>query len=100
MLIPLCDDELVLYNLIDLDDYYNPFFTTTIARVDLIMPSELYSQLLSFNHHTNLQTIVSSIGSSSATLVVMAPVHLTVALIAAVGVAVVTHHAVVPQIGR
>jgi hypothetical protein len=63
---PLCDDELVAYLLVGLDEDYNPVFTAIVARIDLINPSELYSQLLSFEHHTNFQMIVSSGGSSSA----------------------------------
>jgi hypothetical protein len=52
---PLCDDEFVAYLLAGLDEEYNPVFTSIVARVDPISPSELYSQLLSFKQHTALQ---------------------------------------------
>jgi hypothetical protein len=61
---PLHDDELVAYLLTGLDEDYNPVFTAIVARIDPINPSELYSQLLSIEHHTNFQTTVSSGGSS------------------------------------
>ena len=51
---PLRDDELVAYILAGLNEDFNPVFTAVVARVDPIKPSELYSQLLSFEHHTNL----------------------------------------------
>jgi hypothetical protein len=63
---PLCDDELVAYLLAGLNEDSNPVFTAMVARVNPITPSELYAQLLSFEHHTNLQTHTSSGGSSSA----------------------------------
>jgi hypothetical protein len=50
----LWDDELVAYLLIGLDEFFNPIFTAIVARVDPISPSELYSQLLSFEQHTKL----------------------------------------------
>jgi hypothetical protein len=63
---PLCDDEFVAYLLAGLDEDYNPVFTAVVARVDPIMPSELYSQLLSFEQHTNLQVHASTGGAPSA----------------------------------
>jgi hypothetical protein len=45
---PLRDDELVAYLLAGLDEGFNPVFTTIVAQVDPISPSELYAQLLSF----------------------------------------------------
>jgi hypothetical protein len=63
---PLCDDELIAYLLADLDEDFNPVFTAMVARVDPMTSSELYTQLLSFEHHANLQTHTSSGGSSSA----------------------------------
>jgi hypothetical protein len=63
---PLRDDELIAYILVDLNEDFNPVFTAVVARVDPIKPSELYSQLLSFEHHTNLQANSSTGGSSSA----------------------------------
>jgi hypothetical protein len=64
---PLRGDELVAYLLANLDEDFNPFFTAIVARVDLISPSELYAQLLSSEHHTNLQGTTTS-GTSSSTL--------------------------------
>jgi hypothetical protein len=52
---PLRDDELVAYILAGLDEDYNLVFTAIVARTDPITPSELYSQLLSFEQHTFLQ---------------------------------------------
>jgi hypothetical protein len=63
---PLCDDELITYILAGLDEDYNPVFTVVLARTDLINPSELYAQLLSFEQHNSLQAPQSSGGSSSA----------------------------------
>jgi hypothetical protein len=63
---PLHDDELVAYLLASLDEEYNPVFTSVVARVDLITPSELYSQLLSFEQHTSLQGSSMHGGASSA----------------------------------
>jgi hypothetical protein len=63
---PLRDDELVTYILAGLDEDYNPVFTAVLAQTDLINPSELYSQLLSFEQHNSLQAPQSSSGSSSA----------------------------------
>jgi hypothetical protein len=64
---PLHDDEFNAYILAGLEDY-NPIFTTILARVDLISPSDhdLYAQLLSFEQHTHLQRHASSARSSSA----------------------------------
>ena len=62
---PLRDDELVAYLLAGLDEEYNPIFTAVVARVDPVTPDELYSQLLSFEQHTALQSNNSG-GSSSA----------------------------------
>jgi hypothetical protein len=62
----LRDDELVAYILTSLDEDYNAVFTTVVARTDLIPPSELYAQLLSFEQHTSLKAHHSSSGSSSA----------------------------------
>jgi uncharacterized membrane protein YgcG len=63
---PLRNDELITYVLTGLDEDYNPVFTAIVARTDPITPSELYSQLLSFEQHTSLQEHSSSGGSSSA----------------------------------
>jgi hypothetical protein len=63
---PLRDDELVAYLLAGLDEEFNPVLTAVVARVDPITPSGLYSQLLSFEHHTSLQSHSSPGGSSSA----------------------------------
>jgi hypothetical protein len=52
---PLHDDELFAYLLASLDKDFNLVFTAMVARVDPITLSELYAQLLSFEHHTNLQ---------------------------------------------
>jgi hypothetical protein len=45
---PLHDDEMVTYLLAGLNSEYNLIFTTVVARVDPISPSDLYAQLLSF----------------------------------------------------
>jgi hypothetical protein len=37
-----------------LDEDFNLVFTTMVVHVDPITPNELYAQLLSFEHHTNL----------------------------------------------
>jgi hypothetical protein len=63
---PLHDEELVVYLLVGLDKDFNPVFIAMLARVYPITPSELYGQLLSFEHHTNLQAHTSLGGSSSA----------------------------------
>jgi hypothetical protein len=63
---PLRDDELVAYLLVGLDEAYNPLFTSVVARVHPITPSELYSQLLSFEQHTSLQGSLMQGGVSSA----------------------------------
>jgi hypothetical protein len=52
---PLRNKELVLYLLTGLDEGYNSMFTSVVGRTDPITPSELYSQLLSFEQHTSLQ---------------------------------------------
>jgi hypothetical protein len=62
----LRDDEFIAYLLAGLDKEYNPVFTTVVARVDPISPSDLYTQLFSFEQHTTLQVAASSGGSSSA----------------------------------
>jgi hypothetical protein len=49
---PLCDDELVAYLLVGLDEEYNLVFTSVVARSVQIVLSELYAQLLSFEQHT------------------------------------------------
>jgi hypothetical protein len=51
---PLCDDELVSYILAGLDEDYNPVYSTVTSRVEPITPSELYVQLLGFEHHLQL----------------------------------------------
>jgi hypothetical protein len=63
---PLRDDELIAYLLTNLDEDYNMVFTNVVARVNPISPSELYTQLLSIEQHTNLQAHGPSSGSSLA----------------------------------
>jgi hypothetical protein len=63
---PLRDDELVAYLLAGIDEEFNPVFTAVVARVDPITLSELYSQLLSFEHHTSLLSHNSPGSLSSA----------------------------------
>jgi hypothetical protein len=65
---PLCDDELVAYILAGLDEDYNPVFTAVVAWNDPISPSELYSQLLSFEQHVSLQAHQMSGSSSSSAM--------------------------------
>jgi hypothetical protein len=62
----LRDDELVAYLLTGLDEDYNSMFTAVVARVDLITPSDLYVQLMSFEQHTHLQGCSTTAGHSSA----------------------------------
>jgi hypothetical protein len=40
---PLCNDELVAYLLVGLDEEYNLVFTAVVAQIDPISPSELYA---------------------------------------------------------
>jgi hypothetical protein len=47
---PLRNDESITYLLARLDEEYNPVFIVVIARVYPISPSELYAQILSFDH--------------------------------------------------
>jgi uncharacterized membrane protein YgcG len=63
---PLHDNELVAYLLAGLDKDYNPIFTAVVACADPISPSELYAQLLSFEHHTHLQSQPSSASTAMA----------------------------------
>jgi hypothetical protein len=64
---PLRDDEFVAYLLVSIDEEFNPVFTVVVARVDPIKPSELFSQLLSFENHTNLQ-MHASVGGTPSTI--------------------------------
>jgi hypothetical protein len=52
---PLRNDELVSYILAGLDEDYNSVYTVVTSRVEPITPSELYAQLLGFEHHLQLQ---------------------------------------------
>jgi hypothetical protein len=63
---PLCDDELVSYILAGLDEDYNPVYSTVTSRVEPITPSELYAQLLGFEHHLQLQNGGTSSFNSAA----------------------------------
>jgi uncharacterized cysteine cluster protein YcgN (CxxCxxCC family) len=63
---PLRDDELVAYLLAGLDEEYNSIFTSVVGRTDLIVPTDYYAQLLSFEQHTSLQGQPSFGGSLSA----------------------------------
>jgi hypothetical protein len=63
---PLRDDELVMYLLASLNEEYNSIFMSVVDRTDLITPIDLYSQLLSFEHHTSLQCQPSPGGTLSA----------------------------------
>jgi hypothetical protein len=63
---PLRDDEFVAYLLAGLDEEYIAMFTSVVAWVDLIVPNELYAQLLSFEQHTSLQGHMTHGGPSSA----------------------------------
>jgi hypothetical protein len=47
----LHDDKLVPYILVSLDEDYNSMNTAVTSRVEPITPSELYAQLLGFEHH-------------------------------------------------
>jgi hypothetical protein len=62
----LCDDEFIAYLLAGLDEVYNSVFTSVVTRADPLAPSELYAQLLSFEHHTSLQGNSTHGGSLSA----------------------------------
>jgi hypothetical protein len=63
---PLHDDEFVAYLLAGLDEDYNSVFTSVVACAGAIAPTELYAQLLSFEHHTSLQGNSAHDGSLSA----------------------------------
>jgi hypothetical protein len=63
---PLRDDELVSYILACLDEDYNSVYTAMTSRVEPITPSELYAQLLGFEHHLQLQSGGASGLQSSA----------------------------------
>jgi hypothetical protein len=63
---PLCDDEFVAYLLAGLDEDYNSVITLVVSRADAIAPTELYAQLLSFEHHMSLQGNSAHGGSLSA----------------------------------
>jgi hypothetical protein len=60
---PIRDDEFIAYLLASLDEDYNLMFTSIVTRADPLAPSELYAQLLSFEHHTNLQVNSAYSGS-------------------------------------
>jgi hypothetical protein len=62
----LRDDEFVAYLLAGLDEDYNSVFTSVVTRADHLAPSELYAQLLSFEHHTSLQGNSTHGGTLSA----------------------------------
>jgi hypothetical protein len=63
---PFCNDELVAYLLVGLDEEYNPVFTAVVAQINPISPSELYAQLLSFEQHTTIQAVAVSASTASA----------------------------------
>jgi hypothetical protein len=72
---PLHDDELFAYLLASLDKDFNLVFMAMVARVDPITLSELYAQLLSFEHHTNLQAHNSWGGGGEGASSAMATSH-------------------------
>jgi hypothetical protein len=47
----LTDEECVSYILTGLDEDYNPVFTAIVAHIDSVTPTEVYTQLLSFEQH-------------------------------------------------
>jgi hypothetical protein len=51
---PLHNDKFVAYLLAVLDGDYNSVFTLVVTWADPHPPTELYAQLLSFEHHTSL----------------------------------------------
>jgi hypothetical protein len=63
---PLRDDELVSYILAGLDEDYNSVYSVVTSRVEPVTPSELYAQLLGFEHHLQLQNGATSSFNSSA----------------------------------
>jgi hypothetical protein len=60
---PIRDDEFIAYLLASLDEDYNLMFTSIVTRADPLAPSEMYAQLLSFEHHTSLQVNSAYSGS-------------------------------------
>jgi hypothetical protein len=63
---PLRDNELIAYLLAGLNEEYNHVFTTVVAWVEPISPSDLYAQLLSFEQHMHLHAPAALGHSSSA----------------------------------
>jgi hypothetical protein len=54
---PLGNEELIAYILTGMDEEcYNPLVSSIVARADLISPPELYSQMLSYEHHVTRQS--------------------------------------------
>jgi hypothetical protein len=60
---PLDDEELVMYICNGLDLEFNPLVSALVTRIEPVTPTELYSQLLSFETRLELQL---GTGSSSA----------------------------------
>jgi len=63
----LKDEEMVSYILTGLDQEYNPLVTAVTARVEPITLGELYSQLVSFEQHMELQNGGSNPSANLAT---------------------------------
>jgi hypothetical protein len=63
----LGDEEFVGYVLTGLDEeIYNSFVSSIVTRVEPISPTELYSQMLAFEHRLTKQAANTSYTSSSA----------------------------------
>jgi hypothetical protein len=63
---PLDDEELVMYICNGLDPEFNPLVSALITRVEPVTPTELYSQLLSFETRLELQLGTGSSSANSA----------------------------------
>jgi uncharacterized membrane protein YgcG len=63
---PLDNEELVMYICNGLDTEYNSLVSALVTRLEHIAPSELYSQLLSFETRLELQLGSSSLSSANS----------------------------------
>jgi hypothetical protein len=65
---PLSDEEFIAYVLTRLDEeFYNPLMSSIITRVEPISPSELYSQMLSYEQRVDKQSGGSYSSTNAAT---------------------------------
>lgn len=52
----LGDEEIVSYIIMGLDEEYNPLVSAVLARSTPMSPNELYSQMLSYESHLEMQS--------------------------------------------